>query len=972
MNYFKSTRRTPVLIKKRAYFICFLIALLPRLIFLEWTYPLNISVDEFSMFLPIVKYLGWDWSNMILKPLYYGYGFIVLLTPLFKWIDDPILLYRIIVVFMMLSQALIAPIAYFIVKKIFYVKKELFAGLIAIACSYLVTQRAVYIYNEFIYVLLVWAVFLILLLLQKAQDNRKLKRKYSVILALILSYAMTIHARAITLFIALGVLSILYYWLYRRHILSYVSFGLVGSIGYVLSTFIKNKIVVAIFSDVPGKVYNTTVSFSLSAITISPRAIVGWFDIIIGQINSMVIMTCGVGIVFILIGFIYIWKALSRDKILIKKGTTDENASYVVAFVFFLTAAAITILGQSFSWLPSVTETLDTGVQQDGLRALVYTRYYGAYLGPVVLAGMSYVFHNMQKVQVLIKPVIIIVVSLQCIWMMCVVPYLVGFTEGSFPSFIYSFTKGWQDNITFHSYLPAVVAVIVITILFCYLYKRNRLNLAFGIFTFVLVYGYCYQAIDYEGYRGVENFKGVDCSYKLLREIKETGLLPDTIYVQNSNAKNGGHATGCIYQFLFGDNKIIPEIPDENVKEAIFLTGEFQEYPDLLRQGYSCIQLEDGEFIYVKGEKLKKILEEFKIFPKKYLEYKETIELKNFHSDYVQNRGPEQIQSDGSEGFLFYGYRFPWGGGELKTTLVLELLDTKDDLVGTFELVKSNGDDAFYGQDIYASDFDENGKLEVEIPVNCIGNQILEQRLTIYEGSKVRVTGVSVKKSAKYEIGKNEESEVAELKRLLQTYPETIYDEVYYIANNDTCEYSTVYLEEKLGKKVVVIDSKELQNKRINEQNAILITEDQECVFEIAKKYSILTKIKGFTIFTPVSEVVDGFFQSEKGIRVAYFQEKANGTYDSRVPFKLSQGTYEISAEIMVKDVGVSDLTLKVSEFDKVIVDTDFERSAEYVNSYVAKARISSVEGFNELRVGIEYFFKGVEYSPDIYIKKIN
>lgn len=974
MNNMKKVKMTS---GKKMCILCFLIALLPRLIFLKWAYPLNISADEFSMFLPVARILGWDWSSMIERPLYYGYGFIILLTPFFKWIDDPVILYRVIVAFMALAQALIAPVAYYIAKRFFKVKQESFACLTAVACSYLVTQRAVYVYNEFIYVLLTWIIFVILMLLYKAQENKKMKRVYSVLLALVISYAMTIHARAVTFVLALVVLVALYYWLYRKHILSYVSFAVVMGSGYVLSTLVKNKLVQVLFSEVSGEVYNTSVSFSTAAITSDPKALTGWFDIIIGQINSMVIMTGGIAIVFAVTGCIFIWKTLIRDKELVETADLDENQPYVIGFIFFLAATAITILGQSFSWLPGVTETLNTGIQTDGIRALVYTRYYGAYFGPVVLAGMAYVFHNRNRVLKLLKPVTTIVIALQCIWMLCIVPYLVGFREGSFPSFVFSFTKGWQDNITVSSYWPAVAAVMIVMVIFFIAYKKNRIHLAFGIFACILIYSYCYQAVDYEGYRGAENYKSVDKSYELLHEMEEDGSLPHTIYVQNSGAKGVGHATGYIYQFLFKENKIIPEVPGEDEDAAVFLTGEFYEYPQLLENGYQCSQLDDGEFIYVKGKELQQTVEKCGIPLHKYLEYNEKAELNDYSSDYSKNRGANQIESDGTQGYLFYGNRFRWGGGELKTTLTLELLETSEDLVGTFELIKDNGEDSFYGQDIYASDFDEDRKLTVEIPVYCTGDEILEQRMTVYEGSRVRITGIGAEKNSEYDIGRNEEAQVDEIKEFLQLYQKSNSEEIYFIGNDDTCEYSAEYLEKELSRNVTILSLEEFKSAGLPEQNAFVLTEGQECLFDVAERCAILTRTKGFTVYTSDSKLADEYFNDgkrlsdENGINLTYFQSLKDSKYNENIPFKLKGGEYEVTAELSVLyGTNVSGVELDISEFGESIKNAEFKKNDDSEH-YTVKVKISNDEGFGELRMGSQYYFKGVTYNPDIYIKKV-
>lgn len=978
MSNVKSLKRIKMTNGKKMCLLCFLIALLPRLIFLKWAYPLNIPADEFSMYLPVAKILGWDWSSMIEKPLYYGYGFVLLLTPLFKWIDNPIILYRVLVAIMAVAQALTAPIDYYIVKHFFKVKQELFVCLTSVACSYLVTQRAVYTYNEFIYVLLVWIIFLILMLLSRAQENKKLKRWYSVALALVMGYALTIHTRAVTLIMALAVLVVLYYWLYKKHFISYVSFVIVGGAGYIVSNLCKERTVQAIFSTAADKVSNASVSLSVSSITSDPKALTGWLDIIVGQVNSMVIMTGGVAIVFVVIGCIFIWKTLVRDKVLVESEHLSENQLYVIVFVFFLAAIGITMLGQSFKWLPGITKTLTTGVQTDGLRALVYTRYYGGYFGPVALAGMTYAYHNKIQVQKLLKYVMGIVIALQCFWLLCIVPYLVGFGEGSFPSFAYSFTKGWQDNITLNSYWPAAVLVVSVMFIFCFLYKKDKINLAFGIIACVLFYSYCYQAIDYEGYRGAGNYEGVDKTYGVLHEMEEDDTLPYTIYVQNSAAKEGGHATGYIYQFLFKEHRIVPQEPEENVAEAIFLTGEFYDYPKLLRAGYRCAQLEDGEFIYVKGEKLQQAVEECGITLHKYLEYKEKVALSKYSSDYIKNRSTNQIESDGSEGYLFYGNRFRWGGGELKTILTLQLLENREDLVGTFEMLRDNGTDSFYGQDIYASDFNEDGELKVEISVSCVGDEILEQRMTIYEGSKIRVTGIEVEKSSKYNVGKDEVEQIDVIRDFMKKYEREVPNHVYFVGKGGTCEYSGEYLERELNKKVVIMKLEDFDSGGIPDQDAFIITEGQECLFDVARMCSILTRTKSFVIYTGNSEFADEYFDggkrssSEYGISLSYLLDQNEGKCNQNMPFKLRGGEYEVTAEIKVKDEeNLSDVALDISEYGVSFRTIEFRKSMKDSSTYVAKAKISNDDGFGELRIGIEYDCRWGPYTPDIYIEKI-
>lgn len=954
---------------RKLFMISFLVALLPRLIFLKWTYPVNIPVDEFSMFLPIAKILGWDWSGMIIRPLYYGYGFIIFLTPLFALIEDGVLLYRIIVVFMILAQALIAPCAYYIVHRFFKIRDNKITFLIAVSCSYMVTQRAVYVYNEFVYVLGIWVIAIILLLLQQNQNNVKKKRILSVILALAMIYELTLHARALTLFIAVGILCVLYYWLYRKHFLSYICFSCVGIMGYFADLYIKNRITGAIFSENVGEVANTTVKVSANSIFSSAKAVTGWLDITLGQINSMLIVTAGMAIFFVVIGCIVIWKTVIRDKWMVE--TEEENANYVILFVFFMASMAMTIVALSFSWLGGVTSVIESGGHTDGLRSITYLRYYGAYFGPVVLAGMVYAYSHRKQICKLLIPCIIIVGILQIVWGGYIVPYLVGFGETNFDSSMYSWIKSWSDDITFYSYIPAIVAVLLGAILFAWLYRKQKYEVAFGLFALVLIYGYSYQAINYEGYRGVENFKSVDSSYEVLQKIKNAGLLPETIYVQDSGTKTLGHSTGSMLQFLFKENKITAQAPDATEKEGIFLTGDIYNYPDLLSNGYKCAQLDNEEFIYVKGEKLQNFLEKEGIALDRYLNIDTSMELYRFETDFLEHRSRTQICSDGNPGYLFYGYRFRYGGGTLTPSIFLELQDNTEDKIGTFEFVRSNGRDVYLSKDVYAADFDEQGRLKLDVPINVYTNEAVELRFEVTEGSKVVVRDIRISNTPKYIAGENNVEEVQKIGELINQFKNT--EKVYIVDSYGTCEIDIQYLKKMWKKTVEVIPLEKVIEKDIEKENAVFVIEGRNGIFELAKRCSIIEATKNFTMFASEeqrnkNQIEKEVLSDKEGIFPAYFQRDEQGYYSSGNAILLDGGTYRITASI--ESGQETHGMVRVTEYGEIVGEEHFvKREAD---KYTAEVVISNEEGFGKLEIEVLYpLGKETEKQPIVHVQKI-
>lgn len=230
----------------------FLIALLPRLLFLFKVYPLSVTGDETFTLMPAALWAGLDWSGNAGLYRYYGYGFVAFLTPFFKMIHDPVLLYRVIVGFMILFQALIAPVSYHLMRRYFKMQDCLLTLLLSVICSYLVFLRAVYIYNEFIYDFVVWLVFWCMLELLKSLEMKKKKVFLTALLAVLIAYAMTLHSRAVTLWIALFITVVFFFFVYGKWIVSVPVFAVLGIVGYIISNQGIDRII-EMFTGAPGQ-----------------------------------------------------------------------------------------------------------------------------------------------------------------------------------------------------------------------------------------------------------------------------------------------------------------------------------------------------------------------------------------------------------------------------------------------------------------------------------------------------------------------------------------------------------------------------------------------------------------------------------------------------------------------------------------------------------------------------------------------
>lgn len=593
--------------RNRYAWLAFMAAFLPRFIFLFQTYPLSIGGDELFSMGPAAKLVGYDWSGVMQNYRYYGYGYTALLIPFFKLIHEPIVLYRMIVLMMMLAQSAAAPIAYHLMKKYLLVDNEKILCISSICCSYLVAVRAVYTYPEFIYVLLMWLLAWVLLKMNNTVDEIKGKAAYTLLLILILFYASTVHSRATAVWIAAAIGIIYYGWVYRKRLVS-ISICLLMGLAAIVVSKKGIEIVLNYFANATSSnVSNTGVSFSAAFLLKDIKSWPAWVNIIVGQLNEAVVITGGLAVFTVTAILILLWKGIRRKQ---NMEELQAMSPYVLVGSVFLAAIVITIAGQSVSWLPGVTNAMQNGGDPDAYRALTYFRYYGAYTGPVLMVGIACFYHKREMFGKLYLPVCIIAALMQGYWVLCILPYINNFNGCSWDFAPYSLTKGFTDEIRLRTYLPATLLVLLVLIASYLLYKKNKMHVILVILCIMLVYSYCYNAVNHEGYRGQKNYAYVDDSVHMLKQLQKTGDLPDAIYVEDASVEGTGQQTKFLYQFCMMEEQVVSSLPPEMEEKAVYLCQGQDQHQELTARGYLWGKIAENEYIYVIGNDLQKKVQE--------------------------------------------------------------------------------------------------------------------------------------------------------------------------------------------------------------------------------------------------------------------------------------------------------------------------------------------------------------------------
>lgn len=725
--------------KKMFGIVAFLLSLIPRLLFLTEVYPMSVAGDESFMFMPAATWAGLDWSGIAGRYRYYGYGFVALLTPLFKIIDNPVLLYRIIVGFMILFQAIVAPVSYHIMKKYFDMKDSAITMLLSVCCSYLVFLRAVYAYNEFIYDLVVWLIFWCLLELCKSYENKKRKVFYTGILMLLLIYAMTIHSRAVTLWIALSIAVIFMFWVYRKCLVSIPVVLLFGTLGYVASQKGIQAIVKMFTETVSKEVGNTAVSFSIESIFQSEKAGIAWFYTVLGQMDSMAIVTGGVAVLAAVIACRILWRALFRKKeIIIHR---EETQNYVLIFVYGLAASGITIAGQGFSWLSGVLWTIENSQSADAMRAVTYLRYYGVYFVPVLMVSIVWCYKHQEKIKENLFATGIVTILLQIFWTVFILPYIDDFNGTSWDSNPFSFTRGWEDLIHKKTYLPAVIVTVVFLCVFCMLLLKRKYMTSLILFVVLLFYSYSFNCIYHEGERGKINYSYVEESYRIFQKLEET-QKPDEIYVEDISVAETGQPLVNEYQFILKNEKIMAGIPETSAQNTLFITADPRGKEVLSENGFLCAQIDKNAYWYVKGKGLQEAVKKAGVFLKKDMENKSRIPFNKVLSDVeYPGNGFAYMDSNGNPGNFLYGYVIPSLEKNLRFEMEILVKGWTSEEIGSFQLW--DGTELLSEKQIHLADMDEDGMIHLEYEVENCKAENIEPRIYLNQGNYIRLLNIS-------------------------------------------------------------------------------------------------------------------------------------------------------------------------------------------------------------------------------------
>lgn len=593
------------------YIFSYVCALIPRIIIvLAFALPMNNSGDEIFLFALPAKLAGLDWQSSMQSYRYYGYGNSILFTPLFFFMDNPILLYKTVLLIVSAVQSLIAPVSCFILKRFFKIENRIWNITASVTMAYCVCLTMTYMYSEHIYTFIVWLCALCLLFLHEHVGDAHKKAVYTVLLSAVLLLALSIHVRAVTLVIAAVFLYLLYFLLYRKRLFYFSLMLPVYGAGYFANKYVVRSIVSYIMgaglTDAAGSgvpVQNVSVSFHIPFEVLTDFNMQkAWLSIVIGQLNIWNIFTGGMAVFSIVIG-LYLMAAVIKRRI----SGEDTGSLVLILGIFAVSCIGITVLGQSFSWLGGVARAIEESDKTaDSLRALTYIRYLIPYFPPALLGILAYLYYRRDIFVRLFRYTLLTTVLLETVWMKGVLPYIQNTLPCSGFYRMFSTFDADIRRVYASTYIPALVFIVIFLFI---IYAACKAHANYHYLSFICIftlYVYAYRACLNDSIGNERNYSFVEEAYRCVKAM-EIEKDKEWVYVRQASMPSG---QGFLYelQFLLKDIPLQKGRPAQGLSEVIYITTAPDKDEDLLEEGYGLYRFNENVYAYVKGQEMEKKL----------------------------------------------------------------------------------------------------------------------------------------------------------------------------------------------------------------------------------------------------------------------------------------------------------------------------------------------------------------------------
>lgn len=519
--------------KNRSLFIIFITSFIPRIVINSSIMTFTGAHDDLGMLAVASKIAGYDWSALISRTSYYGFGFSALFfSPILKLFSaNPYLMFQIMCGTIALFQSFAGIIAYILCEKYFFVKGESKKILISIIMAYSFFCDSSRLENDSILPVFTWLLMLLIVKLIETTKNQEKKKNcfYTLATMIILSYIMLLHTRAIIYWISFVFIVFIYFVFKRKLIVSIPVFLICGIVGFIgMEIFIK-----IIQTDVWG---GTNLVNSNKALTnqigknlnsFGSKYFLASIMVFLGELFAMIQYSYGIFLVSVVCLVHAIYKKIKKKN--------DINEMLFFSFLFSFVSFLGMLLSSTIYWNEAAQGAIFKDVYSS---SIFYLRYIYSFGCPLVLFSLIYLPEQKSKFEIR-KLVISSFILFMIIWKIVIstiCPLGESANYDPWSTFAPKILKDFSYCLKQIDFVFVGGWVFIVLLLLGISLSSTKKKVGYSIFLFLFailtVYNYAYKTNTSSKVWGNNNYEAVYLfDSKVINEIQE--ISDDINYFSN-------------------------------------------------------------------------------------------------------------------------------------------------------------------------------------------------------------------------------------------------------------------------------------------------------------------------------------------------------------------------------------------------------------------------------------------------------
>lgn len=547
----------------------------------------------------------YDWSAAYNSSIsmYWGYGYSILWIPVFYFIKDIFIVYRLLCIFNSIIISIIPYVIYRILKENFKtlsIKEicviSLLLGLLPV--NFIFSKNT---WNEPMLLLLQW--LFVFLLLKANQSQKRYKYIYSAILGGLCAYSCTVHERGIVFFIAILIGSFFYYVIRKKVWVSAIPFLFSFLFGYKIHIIIKNIIINNLIKVDSSIARNTSESlFSKDLLVIlNPENWGGFITGIFGQVYYIIYSSMGLVIIALMSIVYIIYKSICKHREIDKA----KDCYVCLAIYSGLLFIGTLLISSIFYYKSYISDTAR------GLEYYLYGRYNESAVGILLLLAILSLLYVKRNKPAMSKPIIFI--SLCTMLLIGIISIFVlkrilnitdvVFNEANISFFIPFTRKGFLEKAKISDFIIINIAIFLLSFSFFLIFyypQKMKIGIVFLVCLFLIIdLRYFQESVmvrnnkQYEQIAGLKDYLSSDSTLLDIENIYLTDVSTRTLTIQFLFPESN---------VTFLNTKTYGYEPLKDIKEnSLIISGYDEEFDRWLSQFY-LLDSVDGYFFWRYGD----------------------------------------------------------------------------------------------------------------------------------------------------------------------------------------------------------------------------------------------------------------------------------------------------------------------------------------------------------------------------------